>query len=209
MSRQERATATRSALIRSAAHVFDREGYAQARLDLVSQGAGVSRGALSFHFPNKEMLADAVEAAASGILRRTTSEIYRGRHGALQALIDSTHALAALLCGDPVVRGGFRLSCDSTHGGHEDLRRQWERYVLALLGAAAVERELRDGVPQRDMADTIVAATIGFQVLGQRDERWMSAPVLTRFWLLLLPWLAAPGVLPGLRAEGSVSVRGL
>ncbi|NEE26311.1 TetR family transcriptional regulator, partial [Streptomyces sp. SID7982] len=60
MTKQERATRTRQALIRSAAVVFEQHGYAQARLVLISSGAGVSTGALHFHFENKAAVAEAV-----------------------------------------------------------------------------------------------------------------------------------------------------
>ncbi len=57
MSKQERAERTRRALIKSAAAVFEEYGYAQARLALISTGAGVSTGALHFHFENKAAVA--------------------------------------------------------------------------------------------------------------------------------------------------------
>lgn len=203
VSKQERATRTRHALIESAAYAFDQDGYSQARLDLISQRAGVSRGALFFHFANKEALADAVESAASSALHATTYGAYRERSSALQALIDSTHALARLLSQDQVVRGGFQINCDSTRAKGEDLRSQWALRVNLFLQKAAAQRELTTATPQRDMADTIVAATTGFQVLGRDDATWMSPSSLTRFWMLLLPRLATPEALAGLRAEGS------
>ncbi|MFJ5293106.1 ScbR family autoregulator-binding transcription factor [Streptomyces sp. NPDC088348] len=205
MSKQERATRTRHALIQSAAHVFDQGGYSQARLEQVSQGAGVSRGALFFHFANKEALADAVEEAASRTLRAAAGDVYRRRGGALQALIDTTHALARLFSHDQVVRGGFQVNCHTNRGSGKPLREQWESYVGLLLREADAGNELLGSAPQRDIVETIVAATTGFQILGHHDEARLSAFALTRFWRLLLPRLATAEVLGSLRPDGSRS----
>ena len=61
MVKQERAARTRQALIQAAAEVFAEEGFVTASLSTISRRAGVSNGALHFHFANKGMLADAVE----------------------------------------------------------------------------------------------------------------------------------------------------
>src|SRR5258705_4564694 len=65
MVNQERAARTKRNLIRSAAEVFEREGYAAASLTVISSQAGVSNGALHFHFASKEDLAREVEGAAA------------------------------------------------------------------------------------------------------------------------------------------------
>ncbi|WP_159062215.1 TetR family transcriptional regulator, partial [Streptomyces caniscabiei] len=65
MAKQERAVRTRENLIRSAAEVFDREGYAVASITTISARAGVSNGALHFHFASKAALAEAVAEAAA------------------------------------------------------------------------------------------------------------------------------------------------
>ncbi|WP_121748951.1 ScbR family autoregulator-binding transcription factor [Streptomyces sp. E2N166] len=202
MTKQERAERTRHALIRSAAAVFEQYGYAQARLALIAAGAGVSTGALHFHFENKAAVAAAVEAEASHALRAASRGVYRRKATALQALTDTSHALADLLRRDTVTRAGFRLSGDSTRNGEVDLRRQWQDCVQQLLTEAAGEGSLVSGVPRADMAATIVAATTGFEVLGRRNSEWLSRYSLTGFWQLLLPRLATPEALARLDPAG-------
>lgn len=106
MTKQERAARTRQALIRSAAAVFEQHGYAQARLAQISFGAGVSTGALHFHFDNKAAVAQAVVAEASRRLRELSAAVRRGTDNALQALVDTSHALLERLRDDPVSRAG-------------------------------------------------------------------------------------------------------
>ncbi|MEV6653597.1 ScbR family autoregulator-binding transcription factor [Streptomyces sp. NPDC051219] len=203
MSKQERATRTRCALIRSAAAVFERHGYVQARLALISSGAGVSTGALHFHFENKAAVAAAVAAEASRSLRAVSCRIRRRKSTALQALTDTSHALADLLRRDAVTRAGFRLSCDGDRIAEPDLRAEWQSFVRELLDEAADEGALVDGVSRKDMAAAIVAATTGFEVLGRRDPEWLSPYSLTGFWQLMLPRLAVPEALALLNPAGA------
>lgn len=206
MTKQERATRTRQALIRSAATVFEQHGYAQARLTLISSGAGVSTGALHFHFDNKAAVAEAVVAEASRGLRDMSGVIRRRTDSALQALVDSSHALAERLREDPVSRAGFRLSCDGERASAPDLRLQWHHRVGELLDEAAAAGTLAEDVSREDAAAATVAATAGFEVLGRHDSAWLSPYVLTGFWRLLLPRLAAAATLPLLDPAGTGAV---
>ncbi|WP_405858331.1 TetR/AcrR family transcriptional regulator [Streptomyces sp. NBC_00090] len=205
MSKQERAARTRNALIHSAAELFERHGYVKASLDEISSGAGVSRGALHFHFANKAAVADAVETAAAHSLRRAADDAGLVRVNALQALVNLSHALAHLLHGEVVVRAGFRLNCET--GLHTDLslRRQWQRCVQRLVAQAAREKVLATGVPQERFVATVVAATTGFEVLSRSDTNWLSHYSLTGFWQLLLPAVAAQRILGGLDPSGTDS----
>ncbi|WP_236244281.1 ScbR family autoregulator-binding transcription factor [Streptomyces sp. CC210A] len=212
MSKQERAERTRRALIKSAAAVFEEYGYAQARLALISTGAGVSTGALHFHFENKAAVAAAVETEASRALGSAYRAVRRPARGGraasppLQALTDAAHALAHLLRRDTVTRAGFRLSCDTTRTGEVDLRREWQYFVQQMLAEAAGEGSLAAGVNRRDMAAAVVAATIGFEVLGRGNQEWLSRSSVTGFWQLLLPRLATPEELERLDPAGTEAV---
>ncbi|MEU8539793.1 TetR/AcrR family transcriptional regulator [Streptomyces sp. NPDC048717] len=107
MARQMRAIRTREALVESAAALFDRDGFDIASLATISARAGVSSGALNFHFPSKVELAEAVvEAAAERLVR-----IMRDREvPSLQTVIDASHELVRGLRADAVLRAGFALS---------------------------------------------------------------------------------------------------
>ncbi|MEF9886134.1 ScbR family autoregulator-binding transcription factor [Streptomyces sp. P9-A4] len=204
MTKQERATRTRDALIRSAAGEFDRHGYASARLSTISAAAGVSPGALHFHFENKAAVAAAVEHEASSRLRRTARIVYRQRSNALQNLADTSHALARLLREDVVVRAGFRLSCSRSCHTDLNLRQEWQGCVLQRLAEAADEGLLATGAGrQQDLTRTIVAATIGLEALCGDNVEWLSAETVTGLWRTLLPMLASPEALTGLEPSGS------
>ena len=187
--KQERGLRTRHALIRSAAQEFERHGYAQAKLSDISASAGVSSGALHFHFENKAAVAQAVEQEAATTLRRTGRSMLR-QDQPLQRLIDISHALADRILGDVIARAGFKLSLEAQGRTGLNLLQEWQGCVQQLLAEASDEGALAKTVSQQEMADSIVAATTGFEVLGRRNGEWLSQESLTGFWQLLLPGLA-------------------
>ncbi|MFI5621691.1 ScbR family autoregulator-binding transcription factor [Streptomyces sp. NPDC051567] len=209
MVKQERAARTRESLVRAAAEVFAEEGFVTASIAGISRRAGVSAGGLHFHFGSKTALAEAVvEQAAEAIRAITVSR--PGGGNALQMLVDSTHDLMTLLADDPVVRAGFGLCAGAAREGGCDLRRQWQRWAETMFGIAARQGKLADGVSPQDAAAAVVAAVVGFEVLGASEHTWFSHSALTRYWALMLPRLSAHASLGELAADGSaVQSRGV
>ncbi|MFE6408793.1 ScbR family autoregulator-binding transcription factor [Streptomyces sp. NPDC057837] len=192
MTKQDRAVRTRRALIRSAAEQFEARGYDRASLAEISAGAGVSSGALHFHFANKAAVADAVEQAAARALRRVALAGRGGDGSALQRLVDVTHRVARLLRADVVVRAGLRLNAEATTGRAPDLRGEWRACVHGLLDEAERGGELAAGVRPHRTGAVVLAATTGIEVLARDDQGWLARPSLTDLWHLLLPCVAAP-----------------
>ncbi|MFI9345032.1 ScbR family autoregulator-binding transcription factor [Streptomyces sp. NPDC052773] len=190
MAKQERAIRTRNALINAAAELFDRDGFEVASLATISAKAGVSSGALHFHFANKAALLDAVVAAAGERLLWIT----RPRDAlSLQVLIDASHLLVQGLAQDVVLRAGFALSSRPERtGATPDLRREWQRWVEDTVERAGREGALMPGVATRDLSTAVVAVAAGLEALGGRDRRWLERTTLTRFWTLLLPRVVGP-----------------
>ncbi|MCD9196414.1 ScbR family autoregulator-binding transcription factor [Streptomyces albireticuli] len=206
MTKQERAINTRHALIRSAAQAFDQHGYTRAKLSGISAGAGVSSGALHFHFDTKAAMAAAVEAEAARTLHAVARTVHRRSTGALQALIDASHLFAQQLRWDIVVRAGFRLNGRTPQAPESDLRGQWAACVGRALRQAAEEGALLPGAAQEDMTATIVGATTGFEALARHDRAWLSRPTVTGLWQALLPSLATPETLTRLQPAGTEAV---
>ncbi|MER7702186.1 TetR family transcriptional regulator [Kitasatospora sp. NPDC097605] len=108
--RQERAQQTHRTLLHAAATEFDRHGYAGTSLARVSQTAGVTMGALTFHFPSKAALADAVRAQAAALTRAAVARASGpdGRPG--PGVVELIDALTRLLDEEPSVRAAARLT---------------------------------------------------------------------------------------------------
>ncbi|MPY64837.1 ScbR family autoregulator-binding transcription factor [Streptomyces spongiae] len=204
MAKQERAVRTRNALIESAAELFTRDGFEVVSLSTISARAGVSNGALHFHFASKAALATAVrDAAAQHFTRITSADPPSPRYGgSLQTLIDTSHALLQGLSRDVILRAGFDLGDNAEGAGEgEDLFERWSAWVEDAVARSAREGLLADVAP-RDLVTTVVGATVGFAALGGHDVHWLSRTTLTRFWSLLLPRVASPQAQRGLVAAG-------
>ncbi|GGT63016.1 TetR family transcriptional regulator [Streptomyces purpureus] len=193
---------TRRALIVAAAEAFEGGGYAEAKVGRIAAAAGVSPGALHFHFENKNTLADAVVAQAADRLGAAAREVHARRGTPLQTLADLTHSFAALFRTDVVVRAGFRLNSDGDAELALGLRDEWHHKVAALIGRASAAGELTTGLPHSAAVTFVAAATAGLEMLGRGDEKWLSHATLTEFWRAALSMLATPEAARAVRPEG-------
>ncbi|MEU6995760.1 ScbR family autoregulator-binding transcription factor [Streptomyces sp. NPDC046465] len=195
MSKQERATRTRTALILSAARLFERYGYVKASLDEISSGAGVSRGALHFHFESKAALADAVEHTAATTLHHTAHNLPHHTNP-IQTLIDLSHRMIHLLHHDITVRAGFRLNTDTSPRTPLNLRHQWHTCIHHHVTQAAHQHSLAPHISPDALTNIIVATTTGLETLARTNPTWLTPTPLTHFWQLLLPTITNPPTNP-------------
>lgn len=191
MAKQERAVRTRQALIRAAAEVFAADAYAVASLSAISKRAGVSAGALHFHFAGKDDMARAVEAEAADSVQQLADGCRSTPGTALQRLVQTVFGLLLAAADDPVVRAGFKLSVDPSRKSEAEMLAWWAGVVHELVLQAQREGELAQGVSADDATTVIVAATVGFEVIAMMDAEWPSVERMARFWSFILPSLAA------------------
>ncbi|MER6471012.1 ScbR family autoregulator-binding transcription factor [Streptomyces collinus] len=178
---------TRRALIHAAAEVFANEGYVPASLPAISERAGVSRGALHFHFKSKDALALAVEEEAAhaldGVIERAQEYPVRSR---LRLLAEVAADLAAVVESDVVMRAGFQMDGDITRKGGTALFRRWQEWVGHVLRQAEREGELADGVSWQAVETAVVTSTVGLQALAARHEDWRAPERVSQVWDVLL-----------------------
>jgi AcrR family transcriptional regulator len=192
VARQQRAIRSRAAIVRAAAHVVDRHGLKAATLAKVSAEAGLSTGAVYFHFADKEALASELENEAARALDELAAARPAGDGTALMALVRTTRELAGLLSRDVVVRAGFQVSCERAEGGVPVLRRRLAALLRRLLADARRDGSLAPGAAVDDIVATVVTITVGVQVLSrQRGAAWEASRVLERYWQAALPVLLA------------------
>ncbi|HEY9439386.1 MAG TPA: ScbR family autoregulator-binding transcription factor [Streptomyces sp.] len=191
MTQQDRAVRTHQELIRSAAEAFDRYGFASASLTGISTGAGVSSGALHFHFSSKRALGEAVESAAAQALMAILTVRPPGNPTPLQLLVHVSQLLGTRLTEDAVLRAGFALAADATWQGTGALWPQWCTWVRSVLELAGSEGDLAADVVLDDAVAAVTTVVVGSQVLGRADSAWCPRLAVTRFWNLLLPRISA------------------
>ncbi|MFI5555876.1 hypothetical protein [Streptomyces sp. NPDC051738] len=126
---------------------------------------------------------------------------------ALTAVVETTRELAGLLSRDVVVRAGFQVSCDRAEGGVPVLRRRLAALLLRLLADARRDGSLAPGVAVEDIVATVLAMTVGVQILSRQPGAAQEASrVLERFWQATLPGL--PAAMPRSHEASSGSAGG-
>ncbi|WP_327354429.1 ScbR family autoregulator-binding transcription factor [Streptomyces sp. NBC_01304] len=196
--KQERAEQTRRALLHAAAEVFDEFGYAGASITRILKRAGVTAGALYFHFGSKEGLARAVMNSQPETIVPLLAA------GGLQRLIDLTLVWAWQLQRDPLLRAGVRLTNEQASMGSSDASpyESFRGIMAAYLKEAQEHGELQPGIDPIVVAEFVVAACTGMQMYSNVVSGRKDLPERTQqMWNLLLPGLAVPSVIA--RAEAS------
>nr|WP_279387928.1 ScbR family autoregulator-binding transcription factor [Streptacidiphilus pinicola] len=204
MARQERAVRTRQEVLRAAAEVFDRRGFAAATMSEILSVAGLTKGAVYFHFASKEELAHAVIAEQS-----TWAEQVDWSAPGFQAVIDVSVAYARALLDDPFIRATVRLVIE--HGAFEapDVE-PWRVFIdmaRQLLQRAEEAGDLLPGLDLDQAAAVVTASFTGIQLTSQvLAGRADLLERITAWWKLLLPGLVTPERLLTLDPGGSSRV---
>ncbi|MET7746258.1 ScbR family autoregulator-binding transcription factor [Streptomyces sp. NPDC005385] len=164
MPKQDRAIRTRHTILVAAASVFEERGYQAATITDILTTAGVTKGALYFHFQSKEDLAYGVMAA-------------QGRHmGTVpprpcktQELVDTVLLQTYRLQHDPMVRAGVRLAMDqqATELDRGTSFQEWSHGMTTLLTQAKQQQELLPHINPTDTANLLVGAYAGIQAMSQ------------------------------------------
>jgi AcrR family transcriptional regulator len=205
VTKQARSEHTRLHLVRSAAELFDRNGFAGATLEDVSRAAGVTKGAFYFHFSSKDDLGGAIQAEACAMLRAAVFRVGAARP-AVQSLIDLTHELAGWLEREPVVRASFRTARECGHRGAPFLGfyTDWLSTVESLLATAGRAGELRDGVGVEQATTLVLTVSAGVEMLWWSGIRRGSIrDSLSGMWRLALPGIVMANRLSDMDPSGS------
>ncbi|MBB1154187.1 MULTISPECIES: ScbR family autoregulator-binding transcription factor [Amycolatopsis] len=165
MARQERAEQTRKAILDAAASRFDAVGFLGASLSDILAEAGVTKGALYFHFKSKEELADALIREQFTVWDPLADIDNPG----LQTAIDLTQNMGHSLRTDVRVRAGIRLVIEqgSFVTPAANAYKQWIDTVHGLLLAAKAAGDVRKDVNAHDLAQYVVASFTGSQLSSQ------------------------------------------
>ncbi|WP_051950852.1 TetR/AcrR family transcriptional regulator [Actinacidiphila yeochonensis] len=206
---QERAARTREVLIRAAAREFDSIGYAGASLAGIARSAGISVGAVTFHFPSKAQLAAAVNerglAATAALVERVTA---RG-DASVESVVTMTLALADLLENNVTVRAAARLTREQQgQGAVQDWTSAWMPRLRELLGQApgGSRGAYADSTTLTALASYLVAGVeADLRHRGQPGHCPPEGPVdqLARIWSLVSHGLVPPEPPPSHRRRPS------
>ncbi|MFG2877477.1 ScbR family autoregulator-binding transcription factor [Streptomyces sp. NPDC048337] len=214
---QERSERTRRRLVCAGAEMFHRNGYANATLGEIAAAAGVTKGALYFHFASKDELAEAVQQRGCALLYEQVRALRESGVSPLQALIDITHWLARSLHEEPAIPASFRITKEWGGAGPRgpvgarvpggvrapggarpvvvDFHGAWISAVCSLLRLARDAGELPVEGRRWESAEALVAAAAcGIEVMSGTGMSYGELRgKVGALWALLLPSLLADG----------------
>lgn len=190
MTRQERAERTRTAILDAAAEVIEERGFVGASLSDILARAGVTKGALYFHFSSKDELAHALVTEQFQV----EPSVDDGKAG-LQTAIDLCHEMAHGLQTSARVRASVRLVIEigSFSDPTPEAYTRWIDVVRTYMTAAKERGDLRAELDPDRVAHWVVAAFAGIQIQSQvLTGRTDLHERVTEMWRIALPGLVPP-----------------
>ncbi|MFJ3906126.1 TetR family transcriptional regulator [Streptomyces sp. NPDC090025] len=187
---------TRQALMKAAAEEFDRLGYDGTSLSAISKAAGMSIGAVTFHFPTKADLADAVQEEGRSVTVATLERLAAEPMTPLRMVIDLTLELTRLMEQEPPVRSAIRLSRERP--GTESWSDAWLPTVRSLLDRAYESGQLHTDALPADVTTLVEHLTSGAEAylrsrMGSDPAFESAVAQLKRVWRLALAGVSAEG----------------
>lgn len=186
--KQNRAVHTRHRLLVAAAELFDEHGYEGTNVADIAKRAGLTLGALYFHYGNKQGVAEAVMNNQPQVIEPLLQS------EGVQHVVDITMVWARRLQVDPLLRAGVRLAVEQRGDDMSDPTsfNDWAAIMAGHLAAAQASGGLRPGVDPTAVARFVVGACTGVQLYSQLVSS--RADLMDRtceMWQLLLPGIAS------------------
>ncbi|MFI9723313.1 ScbR family autoregulator-binding transcription factor [Streptomyces sp. NPDC052396] len=193
---QSRAIRTKRAILEAAATVFSEHGYAAAKVADILELAGVTKGALYFHFDSKEELARAVIDAQAADAPPPVPQALR-----TQEFVDLGMVFAHRLTHSVLLRGSIRLTGES---GECELNRtspyrDWTHRGIELLAEAGRQGELQPQVDATETARLVVACYAGIHMMARAlDELHDLERHVSALYRHVMPGITVPWALGAL-----------
>ena len=174
--KQARAVRTRALVLQAAAELFARRGFQSVTIQEIAELAGATKGAVYFHFTNKEAMAVELVHSFYSATTRQASELVDPKLDPLEAVRELTRVTGRSLRDEPVAQAAVRLQTERV-GIDADLPMPFVDYIAystLLLTRAADEGSLPSGVEPATLARTLVSSFFGVQhvswILNDRSD---------------------------------------
>jgi len=198
-TRQQRAVAARAAILDAAAGEFDERGYLGTSMDAVAERAGLTKGALYFHFTSKADLAGAVIARQHEVSRRYGEAAAARGTTPLEVLMWMSQGLASQMIHETVVSAGIRLSTEAATAdvARQDPYADWIAVVTDLVRQGIDAGEVDPAWDPELVGRVVIPAYTGVQtvsdVLADRADLYVR---LRELWTVLLAAIVSDRVRP-------------
>lgn len=179
--RQDRAVRTKAVVLTAAAELFATRGFRETSVQDVADAVEMTKGAVYFHYPNKEALAVAVVEEHYAQWPSLLAEVQAEDLPPLETAIAMLDRAAIAFRDNVLVRGGARLQIERPHIDAElpTPYVDWTNLLHSLLTEARDQGQLRPDADPAAAARALVAGFFGMQhisdVLHHRadvEDRW-------------------------------------
>jgi AcrR family transcriptional regulator len=191
---QQRAVLTRGRVLNAAAEVFARTGFLAASMNDIVDAAGVTKGALYFHFPSKEALAVAIVEEQFAQWPPVVEAIIEHSPDAIISIIALTYEVGTRFRDDVLITAGVRLSFERelVNADMPTPFVGWVDILQDLFSRARREGLLRPGVLPAPAARALVGSFFGVQHISEMLTNRVDLEVrLDEFWKIFLVGVAA------------------
>ncbi|MFB6519940.1 ScbR family autoregulator-binding transcription factor [Streptomyces sp. NPDC056401] len=163
--KQERSRRTKAQILEVAADIFAEQGYSTVTLQDVADRASMTKGAVYFHFTNKEALATAVVQEHYLRWQPILEEVREQGLRPLESVRAVMDRVAEVFQTDTVVQAGARLQLERSLIGAELPRPYlgWQAMLTEMLTEAAEAGQLRPGTDPAALARVLVSSFFGLQ----------------------------------------------
>lgn len=171
-SRREQGAQTREMLLDAAAIEFERHGVAGTRIEDISQRAGVTRGALYFHFKTVENIARELLDGQYDLWPELLEGILKQDLRGLRAAREFSVRVIARMSDDLRTRASMHIVEEM---GEENTRglflQDWQNILIPFLQQAIADHEIREDQDIRDTAAVIVECAWGALLVVRESRR--------------------------------------
>lgn len=193
MAMQQRAVLTRGRVLIAAAEVFARTGFLSASMNDIVEAAGVTKGAVYFHFPSKEALAVAIVEEQFAQWPPLVAAIIEHSPDALTSVVALTYEVGSRFRDDVLTTAGVRLSFERelVNAAMPTPFVGWVGILQELFTRARREGTLRPGLQAAATARALVGGFFGIQHVSEiLTNRTDLESRLDEFWKVFLVGLA-------------------
>lgn len=204
---QQRAIKTRAAVLDGAATEFAQHGYVGASVNRIIESTTVTKGAMYFHFPSKEAMAEAIldnaDAVYTAIAHRWTTDDGVHPFDAIAGMVDDA---AQAFAEDIALRAEARLTVETEFFPRQPLS-TFNTAVLDLAGKADESGCLRKEFTPAKFVRVLSASLAGHRLLAHTAPTGTAASLDTGYRESLDTLLSASRTATCIESHGSDRTR--
>lgn len=153
---------TREAIIAVAAHHFDTDGYGHTSINTITHTGKFAKGAMYYHFPSKEAIAEHLISDWNHTLNETISEApAAGSSSTAEEKLTAIFISLAQHIGEGTnLRAGMKLTLEPTINNAAAFA-HWVKVISSIVETAITSAEFPDPPATHRLAWNLCAGTLG------------------------------------------------